>query len=153
MRRALCNLPSSKGEQAILSIYRLLANASFEGDRRWRRALACCQTFIFEPSESLEIVRRFITFFEIRLTLPLRHGQVHSRYDLTTDLAYLLSPSVGDELGEKHLCFFVREVIEHFDMSVFEQSYSWEDGELYAPQLMLAYGFMPTRMASSPARR
>jgi transposase len=53
------------------------------------------------------------------------------------DQAYLLPPSVRDELGEKHLCFFVRGVIERLDMSVFEQSYSREGGELYAPQLML----------------
>jgi transposase len=47
--------------------------------------------------------------------------------------AYLLPPSVRDELGEKHLCFFVREVIERLDMSVFEQSYNPEGGELYPP--------------------
>jgi transposase len=51
--------------------------------------------------------------------------------------AYLLPPSVRDELGPGHLCFFVREVIERLDMSVFENSYSAEGGELYAPQLML----------------
>ncbi len=51
--------------------------------------------------------------------------------------AYLLPPSVLDELGSGHLCFFVREVIERLDMSVFERSYSAEGGELYAPQLML----------------
>jgi transposase len=53
------------------------------------------------------------------------------------DQAFLLPPSVRDELGEKHLCFFVRGVIERLDVSVFEQSYSIEGGELYAPQLML----------------
>jgi len=54
------------------------------------------------------------------------------------DQAYLLPPSVRDELGSDHLCFFIRGVIERLDMSVFEQSYSAEGGELYAPQLMLA---------------
>src|SRR5579863_3041359 len=54
------------------------------------------------------------------------------------DQAYLLPPSVRDELGADHLCFFVRAVIERLDMSVFERSYSAEGGELYAPQLMLA---------------
>ena len=49
----------------------------------------------------------------------------------------MLAPSVLDELGEKHLCFFVREVVGRLEMSVFEQSYSAEGGELYAPQLML----------------
>ena len=61
------------------------------------------------------------------------------------DQAYLLPPSVRDELGADHFCFFVRGVVERLDMSVFEQSYSAEGGELYAPQLMLgvwlyAYG-------------
>ena len=53
------------------------------------------------------------------------------------DQAYLLPPSVRDELGSGHLCFFVREVIERLDMSVFVESYSAEGGELYAPELML----------------
>ena len=43
-----------------------------------------------------------------------------------------------DELGERHLCFFVSGVIERLDMSVFELSYSPEGGELYAPQLPLS---------------
>lgn len=40
--------------------------------------------------------------------------------------AYLLPPSVRDELGSDHLCFFVRGVVERLDMSVFERSYSAE---------------------------
>ena len=44
------------------------------------------------------------------------------------DQAYLLPPSVRDELGEKHLCFFVRGVIERLDMSEFKLSYSIEGG-------------------------
>jgi transposase len=61
------------------------------------------------------------------------------------DQAYLLPPSVRDELGADHFCFFVRGVVERLEMGVFEQSYSVEGGELYAPQLMLgvwlyAYG-------------
>lgn len=57
------------------------------------------------------------------------------------DQAYLLPPSVRDELGGNHLCFFVRGVVERLDMTMFEQSYGVEGGELYAPQLMLACGF------------
>lgn len=61
-----------------------------------------------------------------------------SRFKMySPDQAFLLPPSVRDELRADHLCFFVREVIERLDMSVFEQSYSAEGGELYAPQLML----------------
>jgi transposase len=53
------------------------------------------------------------------------------------DQAYLLPPSVKDELGNDHLCFFVHEVVEWLDLSLFEQEYSEEGGALYAPQLML----------------
>ena len=69
------------------------------------------------------------------------------------DQAYLLPPSVRDELGEKHLCFFVRGVIERLDMSVFEQSYSAEGGELYAPQLMLGVWLYAYALGITSARQ
>jgi transposase len=69
------------------------------------------------------------------------------------DQAYLLPPSVRDELGEKHLCFFVRGVIERLDMSVFEQSYSLEGGELYAPQLMLGVWLYAYALGITSARQ
>ena len=69
------------------------------------------------------------------------------------DQAYLLPPSVRDELGEKHLCFFVREVMERLDMSVFEQSYSPEGGELYAPQLMLGVWLYAYALGITSARQ
>ena len=69
------------------------------------------------------------------------------------DQAYLLPPSVRDELGEKHLCFFVRGVIERLDMSVFEQSYSIEGGELYAPQLMLGVWLYAYSLGITSARQ
>jgi transposase len=69
------------------------------------------------------------------------------------DQAYLLPPSVRDELGEKHLCFFVREVIEHLDMSVFERSYSPEGGELYAPELMLGVWLYAYALGVTSARQ
>jgi transposase len=56
-------------------------------------------------------------------------------------------------LGEKHLCFFVRGVIERLDMSVFEQSYSPEGGELYAPQLMLGVWLYAYALGISSARQ
>src|SRR5271157_442311 len=68
------------------------------------------------------------------------------------DQAYLLPPSVRDELGEKHLCFFVRGVVERLDMSVFEQSYSPEGGELYAPQLMLGVWLYAYALGITSAR-
>ena len=52
--------------------------------------------------------------------------------------AYLLPPSVQDELSGDHLCFFLRRVVERLDLSVFERSYAAEGGALYAPELMLS---------------
>jgi len=67
--------------------------------------------------------------------------------------AYLLPPSVRDELDQRHLCFFVREVIERLDMRVFEQSYSAEGGELYSPQLMLAVWLYAYALGVTSARQ
>ena len=69
------------------------------------------------------------------------------------DQAYLLPPSVRDELGSGHLCFFVRAVIGRLDMSVFEQSYSAEGGELYAPQLMLGVWLYAYALGVTSARQ
>jgi transposase len=77
-----------------------------------------------------------------------------SRFKLySPDQAYLLPPSVRDELGSGHLCFFIRGVIERLDMSVFEQSYSAEGGELYAPQLMLAVWLYAYALGITSARQ
>jgi transposase len=69
------------------------------------------------------------------------------------DQAYLLPPSVRDELGEKHLCFFVREVVERLDMSLFEHSYSEEGGELYHPALMLSVWLYAYALGVTSARQ
>ena len=77
-----------------------------------------------------------------------------SRFKLySPDQAYLLPPSVRDELGSDHLCFFVRSVIERMDMSVFEHSYSAEGGELYAPQLMLGVWLYAYALGITSARQ
>jgi transposase len=77
-----------------------------------------------------------------------------SRFKLRSpDQVYLLPPSVRDELGGDHLCFFVRGVIERLDMSVFEQSYSSEGGELYAPQLMLTVWLYAYALGITSARQ
>ena len=58
--------------------------------------------------------------------------------------AYLLPPSVKDELGADHLCFFIRDVVRRLDLSAFEEAYSEEGGVLDAPELMLnvwLYGY------------
>jgi transposase len=54
------------------------------------------------------------------------------------DQAYLLPPSVKDELGEGHLCFFMQKMVARLDLSRFEQAYSAEGGELYCPAMMLS---------------
>jgi len=64
----------------------------------------------------------------------------------------LLPPSVRDELGEDHLCFFVRSVVERLDLSVFKQSYSAEGGELYAPELMLGVWLYAYALGITSAR-
>lgn len=69
------------------------------------------------------------------------------------DQAYLLPPSVRDELGSDHLCFFISGVIKQLDMSVFEQSYSVEGGELYAPQLMLGVWLYAYALGITSARQ
>jgi transposase len=56
----------------------------------------------------------------------------------TPDQAYLLPPSVQDELSGDHLCFFLRRVVERLDLSGFERAYAAEGGALYAPELMLS---------------
>ena len=77
-----------------------------------------------------------------------------SRFKIySPDQAYLLPPSVRDELGSGHLCFFVRGVIERLDMGEFEQSYSAEGGELYAPELMLGVWLYAYALGVTSARQ
>lgn len=73
--------------------------------------------------------------------------------DYCPDQAYLLPPSVRDELGEDHLCVFVRRTVQHLDLRVFEQSYSAEGGWLYAPQLMLGVWLYSYALGITSARR
>lgn len=56
----------------------------------------------------------------------------------TPEQAYLLPPSVQDELRGDHLCFFLRRVVERLDLGGFERAYGAEGGALYAPELMLS---------------
>lgn len=56
----------------------------------------------------------------------------------TPEQAYLLPPSVQDELSGDHLCFFLHRVVERLDLSGFERAYAVEGGALYAPELMLS---------------
>ena len=67
--------------------------------------------------------------------------------------AYLLPPSVKDELGADHLCFFVRAVVKQLDLSAFVQEYSEEGGALYAPELMLSVWLYAYAIGMTSARR
>jgi transposase len=77
-----------------------------------------------------------------------------SRYlPYSPDQAYLVPPSVRDELGKDHLCFFVHGVVEWLDMDEFEQQYSEEGGALYAPELMLKVWLYGYALGITSARR
>jgi transposase/IS5 family transposase len=67
--------------------------------------------------------------------------------------AYLLPPSVKDELGEDHLSMFLHRVVERLDTSGFERAYSEEGGELYAPTLMLKVWLYAYALGITSARR
>jgi transposase len=67
--------------------------------------------------------------------------------------AYLLPPSVKDELGKDHLCFFIHEAVEHLDLKSFEQEYSVEGGELYHPALMLKVWLYAYAVGMTSGRR
>jgi transposase len=74
-------------------------------------------------------------------------------YAYTPEQGYLLAPNVGDELGEDHLCFFVRRVVRQLDLSVFTQRYSPAGGMLYAPELMLGVWLYAYATGMTSARR
>src|ERR1700721_40055 len=73
-------------------------------------------------------------------------------YGYTPEQGYLLPRNVAEELGEDHLCFFVRRVVRQLDLSVFTQSYSPEGGMLYAPELMLGVWLYAYATGMPPAR-
>ena len=67
--------------------------------------------------------------------------------------AYLVPPSVQDELGEDHLCFFIHRAVEHMDLASFEQVYGEEGGALYCPALMLKVWLYAYAVGITSARR
>ena len=69
------------------------------------------------------------------------------------DQAYLLPPSVKDELGKDHLCFFIHEAVEHLELKRFEQVYGEEGGALYCPALMLKVWLYAYAVGMTSARR
>src|SRR5258708_2170896 len=69
------------------------------------------------------------------------------------DQAYLVPPSVKDELGEDHLCFFIHHAVEHMELKSFEQVYGEEGGALYCPALMLKVWLYGYALGITSARR
>jgi transposase len=69
------------------------------------------------------------------------------------DQAYLLPPSVKDELGEDHLAFFLQRVVERLDLRELEKAYGEEGGSLYAPELMLKVWLYGYALGMRSARR
>lgn len=69
------------------------------------------------------------------------------------DQAYLLPPSVPEVLGEDHLCFFVRQVVAHLDLSEFERLYSEEGAEAYCPALMISVWLYAYALGLTSSRR
>ena len=87
-------------------------------------------------------------------TVILLHKESMSRFlPYNPDQAYLLPPTVKDELGSDHLCFFVRRIVQRLDLRAFEQGYSEEGGALYAPELMLSVWLYAYAIGLTSARR
>ncbi len=69
------------------------------------------------------------------------------------DQAYLLPPNARDVLGKDHLVFFIHGVVERVGLEDFEQAYSEEGGELYAPAMMLKVWLYAYALGVTSARR
>src|SRR5260370_9198442 len=69
------------------------------------------------------------------------------------DQAYLLPPNVKDLLGQDHLSFVVRRVVDRMDLEEFIQAYGEEGGALYAPELMLKVWLYAYVLGVTSARR
>jgi transposase len=67
--------------------------------------------------------------------------------------AWLIPPSVGEVLGEGHLCFFVHEVVERLDLRGIENSYSEEGQPGYHPRLLLKLWLYAYCLGMTSSRR
>jgi len=67
--------------------------------------------------------------------------------------AYLLPPSVKDELGKDHLCFFIHQVVEQLDLREFERGYEEEGRAAYAPALMVKVWLYAYALQVTSSRR
>jgi transposase/IS5 family transposase len=69
------------------------------------------------------------------------------------DQAYLLPPSIRDVLGERHLCIFLREVVERLDLRAFEQDYDEEGQPGYHPALLVSVWLYAYALGVTGSRR
>jgi len=67
--------------------------------------------------------------------------------------AYLLPPNVAEVLGGEHLCFFVHQAVEQFDLRQFEAAYSSEGRLAYPPSMMLKVWLYAFALGVSSTRR
>src|SRR5271156_3813648 len=74
-------------------------------------------------------------------------------YPYSPEQGYLIPPTVVEELGSDHLCFFIRRVVCQLDLSMFVKSYGAEGGMLYAPELMLSVWLYAYATGMTSARR
>ena len=77
-----------------------------------------------------------------------------SRYlPYSPDQVELVPPSVHEQLGSDHLCFFVHRVVERLDLSRFHASYGDEGGPLYHPCLLLKVWLYAYALGVTSSRR
>jgi transposase len=69
------------------------------------------------------------------------------------DQAWLLPPSVRDELGEDHVTFLVHELVERLDLRGFEAEHTEEGRPSYAPQLLLKVWLYAYALGVTSSRR
>ena len=69
------------------------------------------------------------------------------------DQGYLLPPDVRGVLGEEHLCFFLREVVERLDLKAFEADYEEEGRPAYHPALMVSVWLYAYALGVTSSRR
>lgn len=69
------------------------------------------------------------------------------------DQIELLPPSVREVLGEDHLCFYVRRIVERLNLSVIAQAYSEEGQPGYHPALMVSVWLYAYALGITSARR
>lgn len=69
------------------------------------------------------------------------------------DQVYLLPPTVQEVLGGKHLCFFIRRLVERLDLSGFEVAYGEEGRPAYHPALMVSVWLYAYALGITSSRR